>query len=188
MSEQNPYQTTNERVAYQTPFMTIMEHSIIHPDGQPGVYSFMSLPGAVVIVPVTEDNQIYMVKLWRYPINKFSWEIPMGGLLDKDEQPLVAAKRELLEEAGLVANRWDEVIKNYPYSSSSNEMVTVYLARDLALQPFTDTNEISEVRAFPIETVMQMIDAGEVSNGEAINGILLAQRFMRKHEAVESSK
>ena len=104
----------------------------------------------------------------------------MGGLLDKDEQPLVAAKRELLEEAGLVANRWDEVTKNYPYSSTSNEMVTVYLARDLAVQPYTDTNEISEVQAFPVETVLQMIDTGEISNGEAINGILLALRFMGK--------
>ena len=180
MSEQNPYQTTNERVAYQTRYMTVMEHSIIHPDGQPGVYSFISLPGAVVIVPVTEDNQIYLVKLWRYPINKFSWEIPMGGLLDSDEQPLVAAKRELLEEAGLIANRWEEVAKNHPYSSTSNEMVTVYLARDLTQQSFTDTDEISKVKLFPVETVMEMIDTGEISNGEAINGILLALRFLQK--------
>ena len=59
-------------------------------------------------------------------------------------------------------------------------MVTVYLARDLTQQSFTDTDEISKVKLFPVETVMEMIDTGEISNGEAINGILLALRFLQK--------
>jgi len=134
----------------------------------------------VVVVPVDEENNIHLVKLWRYPVQQFSWEVPMGGLLDKNEPPLVAAKRELLEESGLIAERWDELAKTHPYSSTSNEIVTVFLARGLTQQPFTDTNEITEVKAFPIDQVLHMIDEGLITNGEAISGIMLAERFLKK--------
>ena len=76
------------------------------PDGKPGKYYYLDDSNAVVIIAEAEDADIYLVGQTRYPAgNVYSWELP-GGSYKKNENPLVAAKRELKEETGLIATSW----------------------------------------------------------------------------------
>lgn len=172
----SPYQTVSSRTAYQTKFVTMIEDDIIHPNGQPGVYSYLRFNGAVTIVPVDQDGNVYLVKVWRYPTKKFTWEVPMGRLDNPDDQPLETAKRELMEEAGLTANQWTELARLHPHPSTSNELATIFLAQDLTQQDYTDVNEVSDVKKCNWQEIDELIQSGQMSNGEAVTALLLAKR------------
>ncbi len=172
----SPYTTVDSKIAYQNQFMTIVEDQIIHPDGRPGVYSYRSLSKSVAIVPVDRDGGIYLVEVWRYPIQRFAWEIPMGGIESADESPLVAAQRELLEEAGLKAQQWSKLARIHPCPSVSDEQAIYFVAQQVQQQPHTDTNEVSQVKKFTLKQINQLIESGQLTNGQAITAILMAQR------------
>lgn len=176
----SPYKTLSSKIAYQNTYLTIIEDQIIHPNGQPGLYSYQSRPDGVVVVPIDEQGNIFLIRVWRYPIQQYIWEVPMGTHDSPDELPLQAAKRELMEEAGLVADKWTTLARLHPYPSFSDGQVTHYLAQRLEQQPHTDTNEVAEVKKFSWSDIDRLIQDGQLSNGEAITALLLARQKMTK--------
>ena len=90
----SPWRTLSSRNVYENPWISVREDSVIRPDGEPGIYGVVHYKNtAVGVLPVEEDH-IYLVGQYRYPLERYSWEIPEGGC-PKDEEPLRAAQREL---------------------------------------------------------------------------------------------
>ncbi|MCF6287421.1 MAG: NUDIX hydrolase, partial [Candidatus Hydrogenedentes bacterium] len=104
--ERNPWKTLSSEVKYQNPWISVREDQVIRPDGQPGIYGVVDCRVATGVLAFSEDDELYLVGQYRYALGCYSWEIIEGGA-ETGEDPLEACKRELQEEAGLVAERWE---------------------------------------------------------------------------------
>ena len=103
---------------------------MIRPDGEPGIYGVVHYKNtAVGVLPVEEDH-VYLVGQYRYPLERYSWEIPEGGC-PEDEEPLRAAQRELREETGLEARNWRMLGEAYLSNSVADEYAVWFLATGL---------------------------------------------------------
>jgi 8-oxo-dGTP pyrophosphatase MutT (NUDIX family) len=138
-------------------------------------------PGAVAILALDEDGDVVTVRQYRHAVGQELLELP-AGLLDVDGEPaLTGARRELFEEAGLAAAEWAVLLDMYTSSGMSDEAIRVYLARQLS--EVTDASfapeheEISmTVERHPLDELVAMALAGELTNATAVAGVLAAQR------------
>src|SRR5438270_9230901 len=108
--QQNPWQVKDKQVVYDNPWIQVVHHDVINPSGGKGMYGKVHFKGtAIGILPLDEQLNTWLVGQYRFPLNQYSWEIPEGGgPLGTD--PLASAKRELLEETGLVAAQWSTLL------------------------------------------------------------------------------
>jgi 8-oxo-dGTP pyrophosphatase MutT (NUDIX family) len=127
----NPWRTQSTEVLYDNGRLRLIEDQVIQPDGEPGSYAYLELRCPVVaIVPVTDDGDVYLVRQWRYPWRRNSWEIPAGHG-EQHEKPLDGARRELAEEVGLSASTWEPLGVGYS-SATLDARYHLFLARGLA--------------------------------------------------------
>jgi 8-oxo-dGTP pyrophosphatase MutT (NUDIX family) len=108
----------------------------------------------------------------RYPINRYSWEIPGGGALP-EEDVLAAAQRDLKEEIGLTANKWNLLLRMYASNSITDEEVFVYLAEGLTQgeRNLEETERIM-LQKIALKNAARMIDSGEITDSMTVAGIL----------------
>lgn len=178
--ERNPWRTNSSRTVYQNPWITVREDQVTRPDGKPGIYSVVDTRIATGVVALNEVGEIYLVGQWRYPLNDYSWEIVEGGA-DRGENPLDAARRELKEEAGVVASRWLQLGSEYQLSNCfSSEIGYIYLATDLvegAAEP--EGTEVLQVRRAHFRQVMRRIQTGAIKDSITIVAMYRAEKYLR---------
>ncbi len=137
--------------------------------------------GAVCVVPVTDDGKVVMERQFRYPIDQVISEIPAGKLDFTDEDRLEAAKRELREETGFVAENWVDMGIYYPAAAYSDEKITMYLATGLKKgEQDLDDDEFLDVEMIPIEELVKRIMDGDITDGKTQVAILEAFLLMKK--------
>ncbi|MBW2094086.1 MAG: NUDIX hydrolase [Deltaproteobacteria bacterium] len=139
-------------------------------------------PGAAAMVPLKDDGSLVMVRQYRHAVGGYIWEIP-AGTLDHGESPLECAKRELIEETGYAAERWEKLGAIIPVPGYSDEKIHIFLAGDLhaSLQNL-DSDEIIHVREVPFEKAFAMIEKGEIKDSKTITSLFLAKRRLEKKE------
>jgi ADP-ribose pyrophosphatase len=176
----NPWRTVSTRVVYDNEHLRLCEDAVIQPDGEPGSYVYLELPWPVVaIVPVDEDANVHLVRQWRYPWRRNSWEIPAGHA-EANEAPLDAAARELAEEVGLCATRWEPLGNGFS-SAALNAPYHLFLARDLApVEPGRHARDGAErdliTRRIPLAEALEAAIDGRLLHGMSIVGLLRAAR------------
>jgi ADP-ribose pyrophosphatase len=177
--ENNPWQTVESKEIYQNPWIKVEEHQIVNPAGNPGVYGKVHFKNkALGIIPLDQDNNTWIVGQHRYPLDEYSWEIPMGGgPIGVDI--LESAKRELKEETGLSAGKWTEVMRIHTSNSVTDEEGFVFLAEDLTQgeTEFEET-EVLLIKKLPFQEVVEMVMNGEITDGISIAGILKVARIL----------
>lgn len=135
--------------------------------------------GAVAIVPLTENNEVIIERQFRYPINEVITEIPAGKLDSKEEDRLHAAKRELKEETGITADEWMELGDYLPACAYTDERITLYIARGLHFgDQKLDEDEFLNIKKVPLETLIQEIMDGKISDGKTQAALLKAARIL----------
>lgn len=92
---------------------------------------FVDHPGAVAVIALNESQEVLLIKQYRHPVREYLWEIPAGLLDVKGESLLDAAKRELLEETGYIADSWKELVSFHSTPGGNNETITVFLATEV---------------------------------------------------------
>jgi 8-oxo-dGTP pyrophosphatase MutT (NUDIX family) len=137
--------------------------------------------GAVGIAAVDEAGEITLIHQYRHPIGRRLWELPAGLLDDAGESPMVAAGRELAEEAGLAAGRWDTLVDVAASPGFTDEVIRVFLARDLH-EVDRDVHGDEEadlvIRKVPLAEAVRMALAGELVNGATVGGVLAAHAVL----------
>jgi 8-oxo-dGTP pyrophosphatase MutT (NUDIX family) len=172
MSEKNPWQIISEKTMYDNKWINVTEYDVINPSGGKGIYGKVHFKNlAIGIVVLDDELNTYLVGQYRFTLDEYSWEIPEGGgLLDVD--PLESAKRELLEETGLVAHQWTPILKMHLSNSVSDEYSIIYLARNLeqhAAMP--EETEQLIVKKIPFEEAWQMVEQGLITDAMSIAAI-----------------
>ena len=121
----------------------------------------------MAIVPLTDDGQVVVEQQFRYPLNRVITEIPAGKLNDKSENRLEAAKRELEEETGLIADQWMELGNYCPAAAYCDEVITLYLAKGLRQGTRNlDEDEFLNIRMVPLTELVEDIMQGKIMDGK----------------------
>lgn len=144
------------------------------PNGNEATREWVEHPGAVAVVAIDEEERIFLVRQYRYPVKGHLLEIP-AGKLGPNEDPLDCAKRELWEETGISAQTWKLMHRYYTTPGFSDEVMYLYLAQDLSRgdsQP--DDDEFVEVVPMPLKEAYSRLQKGEFQDSKTIIGILKA--------------
>ncbi len=137
-------------------------------------------PGAVAILVLNDRDEVLLIRQYRQALGMFLFETPAGLLDIPNENPLDAAQRELAEEAGVRADRWDTLVDFYNSPGGSSEAIRIYLAREIA--ELSDgrvvTGEAEEIDLpcvwIPLERAVELVLGGDLGNPTAVVGILAA--------------
>ncbi|MES2872993.1 MAG: NUDIX hydrolase [Bacteroidota bacterium] len=169
----NPWQTLSETRIYDNPWISLTEYQVINPGGGPGIYGKVHFKNlAIGIMVLDEENFTWLVGQYRYPLNQYSWEIPEGGG-PLEEDPLISAQRELLEETGITARSWLVIQKMHLSNSVSDELAIIYLARDLSFgQASPEETEQLAIRKIPFSQAFNMVLNGEIMDSMSVAAIL----------------
>ena len=151
------------------------------PLGIEGTFGVIKHPGAALAVPINSDGQIVILRQYRFAVARRILEFP-AGTLEEGEDPLTSMKRELAEEAGYAAARWDHLGQVLPCPGYSDEVIHLFLARDLQLlkeRPKGDEDEDLEVLHMSKESLNASIASGnEALDGKSITAWYRAQQIM----------
>jgi 8-oxo-dGTP pyrophosphatase MutT (NUDIX family) len=169
----NPWKTLGTKIVYQNPWIKVREDQVIKPDGTRGIYGVVDLHDTVFIVALTPEEEIYLIRQFRYTTKIYSWEIPAGS---SDGQSLLkAAKRELKEESGLVAKRWEKVGKFQSMNGVGTEIGWVFIAQDLSQtgDNHQAVEAIYNLKKFKFKKVLEMIKKGQLTDSQSITAITM---------------
>ena len=127
-------------------------------------------------IPIDAEQNTWLVGQYRYTLNEYSWEIPMGGV-PLSEDTLEGAKRELQEETGLTAQKWTRLFRIHTSNSVTDEYGYVYLAEKLE-QGETDWDETEEllIKKMPLKEAISLVEAGKITDSLSISGLLMIGR------------
>ena len=176
-SHKNPWKTLDGKLIYENPWIRVDEFNVINPSGGKGIYGKVSFKGrAVGILPIDEEMNTWLVGQYRYTLNEYSWEIPMGAV-PENEILEEGAKRELKEETGLDCQRLEFLCKIHTSNSVTDEVGFAYLATGLTEGEtnFDDTEDIS-IKKLPFTEVLEMVLDGRITDSLSVAAIM---RFAR---------
>lgn len=175
----NPWQVLSTEVKYHNPWISVREDQVVNPGGGRGIYGVVTMKNrALGIVPLDADGNTWLVGQYRYPLNEYSWEIPMGGG-PVELDTLESAKRELREETGLLAHRWTNIARLHTSNSVTDEEGFVFLAEDLE-QGEVEPEETEDLRLWklPLTEAVQMVMNNQITDAVSVAGLLKAEKVL----------
>jgi len=176
----DPWTTLSSELKYDNPWISVTEHQVLNPSGKPGIYGTVHFKNlAIGIIPLDGENNTWLVGQYRYPLKKYSWEIIEGGG-KHDTDPLESAKRELLEEAGIIAGEWELLTTLHTSNSVTDETGFIYVARNLSFakaQP--EETEQLQLKKVPFDEAYEMVMRNEITDSLAMIGILKLYSALR---------
>ena len=147
------------------------------------VRHYVDHPGAAAVVALDDEDRVLLIQQYRHPIRMRDWEIPAGLLDVAGESPLVAAQRELAEEADLVASSWEPLVSIFTTPGGNDEIVHLFLARGLgpAGRVHAREDEEADIRLewVPLADAVAGIFAGRIRNGILAVGVLATAERLR---------
>ena len=178
-SVKNPWEIIKSQEVYDSPWIKVTKHDVLDPNNNEGTYSVVHFKHtAIGVIPLDEDQNTWIVGQYRFPLERYTWEIPEGGGA-LTEQPLDAAKRELSEEVGISAEKWTKIMEFDVSNASTDEKGILYLAQNLSFhQAHPDENEELAVKKIPFEELYQMVLSGEVTDSLSVLAVLKVKDMM----------
>lgn len=177
MDEQkNPWITVSSKIVLDNNWIKVYNHDVLNPNGNDGVYGMVHFKNlAIGIIPIDKDLSTYLVGQYRFPLKQYSWEIPEGGG-PLNCNPLDSAKRELVEETGIRAEHYQEILKMHLSNSVSDEKAHVYMATGLSFHDSSpeDTEQLV-VKKVTLNEAFEMIVNGEITDSMSVAGLLKVQ-------------
>ncbi|MFK8080502.1 MAG: NUDIX domain-containing protein [Granulosicoccus sp.] len=159
------WQTRSESIVYDNPWISVSHREVTAPTGNDGVYGVVQFKNrAIAILPIDENENIWLVGQHRYPFNHYSWEVPEGGA-PIGQSLLSAAQRELREETGIVAGMWTSLLHAHLSNSVSDEQAVAYVASQLTFKTKEpDDTELIEVKKLPLGDAVRMAMDGTITD------------------------
>lgn len=179
MNTENPWITHSTKEIYSNLWIKLTEHDVTNPGGGKSLYGKVHYKNwALGIIPLDENKNTWLVGQYRYTLDEYSWEIPMGGG-PKEIDMLESAKRELKEETGLTAEKWTEICKIHTSNSVTDEVGFAYLAENLTEgeTEFEETEDLA-IKKIPFKEAVAMCDRGEITDSLSVAAIYRLARTL----------
>lgn len=182
MSENKPqfplrrgeWQELDREVVYDNPWIQVQHSSVLNPNGGRGIYGMVHFKNlAIGIIPIDEEGNTYLVGQERFPLDgAYTWEIIEGGG-PLGHSPLESAQRELQEEAGLAAHRWQPILEMDLSNSATDEKAIIYLAEDLyPVEKQPEETEKLSIKKVPFKSLYEAVLSGEIRDSLSVAGTL----------------
>ncbi len=170
--QKGPWVVTDSNIVYQNPWIKVHEDKVIRPDKKPGIFGIVEMKSGVSIIPVDEKGNVYLTIEYKYAVERMCIEA-IGGGIDKSENKLQAAKRELKEETGLVAKKWIYLGVVDPFTSVISSPNHMYLAENLTQKKSElDGTEILKVVKMPLKKAIDMVMKSKITHGATCVALL----------------
>ena len=163
---------------YEEVIFTVQKDSAELENGTVARRDIILHSGGVCVIPVTENNEIFMVKQYRYPFHEITCEVP-AGKLNYGENHAECGRRELLEETGCTCREYIYLGEMYPTPAYNSEITHMYLAKGLEYKNQNlDEDEFLDVIKIPLEKALRMVMDNEIKDGKTQIVILKASRLL----------
>ncbi|OGF30928.1 hypothetical protein A2533_03395 [Candidatus Falkowbacteria bacterium RIFOXYD2_FULL_35_9] len=175
------WETIRSQEVHKNPWYRLVQDDIIMPSGQIGKYTYISRNVGVIIAAINESNEMYIVGQYRYPIHKFSWELPMGTMEADDSDVLGSAKRELLEEVGVEAENWDKIGTFFYDNSISSQNAHIYIATKLKETGANPSyTEFLSMKKVSLDEFENMIARNEITDAPSVAAYYRLKQYLSK--------
>jgi ADP-ribose pyrophosphatase len=180
----------SSKVSFEGPVFRVVTDEVREPGGEAHRRDVIRHPGSVVVFAVDDakskrDPLILLERQYRHAAAQYLYEIPAGSL-DPGEDPLVGAKRELLEETGYKAKHWSKLVRFYASPGFLGEWMQIFVAEGLTPGDATpEEDEQIELFAVPLSELLREIDAGRIHDGKTIAATLLYERLRKERQRSE---
>ncbi len=174
--------TLTSKLVYDGGLLKVYYDTVELVNGKTSWREVIRHPGAVVMVPVDDEGNVYLERQFRYPYDRVIIEVP-AGKLEWGEDPDDACRRELKEEIGAEASRWERAGEMLPTPGYCDELQHVYLARGLTFgDRHLDEDEFLDVFRVPFEEALDMAADGRIQDCKTIAALYRAERIMRREQ------
>lgn len=176
----------SDRLLYDGHILRLHQQIVELPNGKPAEREIVEHHGAVAILALADLEHAYFVRQWRAPLAHETWEIPAGKIDPLETDPLAVAKRELNEEIGQAANKWQLLSRFYSSPGFATEKMSLYLAQDLqkiAHKRALDADEFLEVKLFTLPEINAYLTSSDFIDGKTLLAVQYWQQLVgRQHE------
>ncbi|MDE6670983.1 MAG: NUDIX hydrolase [Ruminococcus sp.] len=170
--------TITSDTVYEGRIFTIVHDTAELENGEAAIRDVLLHSGGVCVIPVTDNNEIFMVKQFRYPFREVTTEIP-AGKLEKGESHYECGRRELVEETGFTCTEYIYLGEIYPTPAYNTEIIHVYLARGLNLKEQNlDDDEFLDVEKIPLTQAVEMVMDGRIKDAKTQIAVLKTARIL----------
>ena len=167
------FKRLNRELDYHGAIVDFYKDTVQVPNGNVVEWDYIGHKGAAAVVPVREDGKLLMVRQYRNALDRYTLEIPAGGLNGSDEPTRDAAARELEEETGYRSDELEWLITIRTTVAFCNEKIDIYMAKNLIrTEQHLDEDEFIHVEAYSIEELTQMIMEGKIEDSKTIAAIM----------------
>lgn len=171
--------TLESRTVYEGKLLRVVEDAVRLPDGRNSTREYIRHPGAVMVVPFTDEGDVVLVRQFRYALKRHFIEIP-AGKMEPGEAPLVTGQRELREECGIEAASWEHLATVHPCIGYSDERIELYVARELTRVASTPAEgEFIETLEIGLDEAVTWVREGRITEVKTIIGLMWVDKLIR---------
>lgn len=179
MKTNGPWKIKESREKYKNPWMKVSEDRVIRPDGKEGICGIVEMLDGVCILPIDDCGYVYLIDQFRYALEKNIIEV-VGGSISKGEKKLETARRELKEEAGIIADELIFLGMINPLATIIKSSATLYLARKLQfVKAAPEGTEQIKVFKIKLEEALKMVMEDKINHGPSCVLILKASEYLK---------
>jgi ADP-ribose pyrophosphatase len=175
-----PWRIRETHEVYRDPWISVRCDQVIRPDGQHGTYSVVHLKAGVCVVAIDDQQQVHLTEEFHYGVGRVTIEGVSGGI-ESTESVASAAARELREELGITARRWDDLGVIDPFTASVVSPTRLFLARELCwAEPSCEATELIRPIAMPLVEALRQVWDSQITHGPTCVALLKAARLLQR--------
>lgn len=181
---ENPWKTLETKVVYRNPWITVHEDKVIHPGGGEGIYSVVDAKDGVLVIAEDAGHNVYLMEAYRYPAQRWTWELPTGGA-EPGDTPDSTARKELQEELGLTSDSWVKLGEFSPsFAGVMRDRQHIFVARN-CIEGKHDREPGEAIRAVKKVSRQELFELarnGTIEDGQTLSGLLHYKLWIDENE------
>ena len=180
MEKRGKWTILRSEVKYKNPWLSVVEHEVVRPDGKPGIYGVIDAGYNAATVAIDGEFNVILVDEFVFPFGVVQPQIPSGQFRD-DEEPQAAASRELFEETGVTATSWVSLGTFQLSGGISTQVSHLFIAQNLSFgERMLEGTEQIEMRKVPFADALAMCLDGRIQDSVSLVGLLRAAKWLRQ--------